>query len=299
MTRIYTPKKIELSQIPTSDGLKTANSQISNALMDLNNESKILGATSYGSLASPNKPAHVSSDLDWLIVFNKLEDLAECQVLADLIESLKRLNLDFSNPIISLDSIKQGNHIIGPIIYSIKANSERVIIGQDPIEFFEMERGKLIETISKLVHTYTRYFYENLVHYPSTKEDLDKLIQLLQIALNFFLDTYRSMQIIHDEGKAPVNFQKYLDYYQDEIEAEVLSNGLKVSNFVVNYRRQIESVVSNEDANGMGEYISFIKRSRDVIISSAKFCRGNIDFFRTKINGQDYKQKRYNHHLPL
>lgn len=287
MTKIYTPKEIELSQIPTPEVLAAANIKISSTLMDLSDNSKILGATSYGSLAKLNKTGHVSSDLDWLIVFKKLEDLAECDSLADLIESLKELHLDFSNPIVSLDSLQQNNHIIGPIVYSIKANTERVIIGQDPIDFFDMERKNLIDVVSRLFHTFTRYFYENLVHYPSTKEDLDSLIRLLQSALNFFLDTYRSMQILQDEGENTVSYQKYLEYYQNKIGEEILKDGLRVSNFIADYKKQIEDVVMHGDANSMRAYMSFIKESRDVIMSSAKFCRGNIDFFRSKINDQD------------
>lgn len=286
MTRIYTPKEIEVGDVPTLYALAEANKKIVEVITDLKDKSQIIGASSYGSLASPNKLAHVSSDLDWLIVFESLEQMSDSQTFAELIEWLKAQHLDFSNPIVSLDSLRMENHIIGPIIYSIRANSERVIIGKDPVEFFDLERTKLLEIISRLFHTFTRYFYEDIAKYHSTKKDIDLLVDLLQKSLNFFLDTYRSMQILEDDGKEKTNYRTYLAHYMGKLKDDLLEDGARVDRFIAMYKDEITKVLDANNDITRNKYKAFLNDSRDVIMSSARFCRGNIEFFRSKIHGK-------------
>lgn len=296
MTRILTRRELEEKKYPSSEDLKTADNKIRSVLTDLKDKGTIIGSTSYGSFYDRHKRTDIASDIDWMVIFSSLEQMMESEEFADLLVFLNELNVPFYNPIISIENIESGNHIIAPILHCIRINTGRVIIGKDPVDIFK-ENGvtsKNIRIISRLFASYTRYFYEEVTKYPLAKKNDEVLVRLLQLAINFFGETYRTMITLKEDTESrldsTISYENYAEYYALEIDENIIKMGFEVIAFMIKYKEMINVVLSSRSTKEvLDEYDNFLRRHKYLVDVAARFCRENINHFRSLYLKDEHK----------
>lgn len=277
---ILSTQEFEKKTYPTLDDLHNVIKEIITVLDELTTEGILLGASSYGSFFHPKGNPNFLSDIDWIIIFKNFSQLLQNKLFQELLNNLREKNIPFYNPILSQESIQLDNHIISPILHGIKQSTKRKIHGIDPVDIFLQYgvRKNDFNIIWKLFSTFTRYFHEIIVLH--NKSSLNDHIQLLQLSLGFYHDTFRSMIVAicdKEDFETELNYEIYMQKFLHKINDDILEIGLEIEHFKNNYLDHVQNYSS------VLVYEKFLIQNHSLPHKIAKFSLENISYFKHQI----------------
>lgn len=293
MTRIFTPEELIQSHFPESvEKIRNSGHEVNRILEISQSKGDIIGATSYGSLYGQNTSLTRTSDIDWLIVFQSIEAIFSSEELKHIIRVLNTAHIGFSSPVLSLESIESNTHLIGPIQMGIRNNIHRVIIGRDPIDILAEKQvhPNNIRIIDSMFSSYPRYFYESIFTQLSNVKDVESLAVMMQKAVDYFTDMYRTMIVLGpvDGTSSPIlSYGMYKINYSQKIGEKALAAGEHLHSFINQYKSLVEDVMSEllleESAKKKQELVDqykvFLIENVKILINAIIFCQKNIEYF--------------------
>lgn len=291
MPEIYPPEVIAKRTYPSIEALTQAAGVVQDAVSQMHKRGDVVSASSLGSLYDADKTPVIGSDIDWMIIFADLQAMLGSAELKQMLQELTQKKVPFHNPVLSLDSIANNNFMIAPILHGMRRSTKRIITGEDPVNIFEQHGIKKNdhEMISRIFASYTRYFFEEVataLHEISGNKEV--LAGLLEKALNFYRETYRSMIVAsldEDDYSKSLTFEVYQELYADTIKADSMSSGTDVETFLADYNALLQTLDASVDAEAerRQQYEQFLSDRAGVVQSSALFSQANIQHFRSTI----------------
>jgi hypothetical protein len=249
----------------------------------------LVSASSFGSCASSEPIRSRCSDLDWIVVFASVHALTSSECFGQMLRALAQLRLGFSNPVLSLESVEERSHMIGPIFHGVCQSPCRHIVGEDPVQLFQrhgIEKNDPI-IVDRMFSSFTRYFFEDLPLLSGRLDDTGRAA-LLQKATNYFLDTYRSMIVLacpSGDVSAPLSYDAYLDRYGAALAPSVQEDGRAVLSFIAAYQGLVQ-LLDDDDRQATrvaADAEALLRRSMGVAVASARFIHVNIRLFRSQV----------------
>lgn len=291
MPEIYPPTVIAQRTYPSVEEITEATETVRDVVSGMHRRGDVVSASSYGSLFDEDKTPVIGSDIDWMIIFSDLHAMLHSSEFKQMLQELSQKRVPFHSPVLSLDSIASNNFMIGSILHGIRGSTNRVISGEDPVSLFTRYGIQKNDTdmLSHIFASYTRYFFEEAATaghaVPDNKEVLAKL---LEKALNFYKETYRSMIVVAleaDDYSKPLTFDMYQELYANDIDANSIDRGADVELFQNDYNALLLSLETSTDhaSERQDQYEKFLSDNMDVVQSSALFSQANIQYFRSKI----------------
>ena len=289
MPEIYPPEVIAKRTYPSIEELTIATGVVRDAVNDMHKRGDVVSASSLGSLYDADKMPVIGSDIDWMIIFADLQAMLGSEEFKKMMRELAQKRVPFHNPVLSLDSIASNNFMIAPILHGMRRSTKRIVTGEDPVNLFEQHGIKKNdhEMISRIFASYTRYFFEEVattLHEVSDNKEV--LARLLEKALNFYRETYRSMIVTsldEDDYSKPLTFEVYQELFADTIKADSMSSGTDVEIFLADYNALLQALDASTDAEAerREQYEQFLSDRAGVVQSSALFSQANIQHFRS------------------
>lgn len=296
MPKIYSPSEITNGDYPANEeSMRKAAAEAHSVVQEAHRKGDIVSASSFGSLyAQETTQFNRTSDVDWLIVFADLERMIGSQEFVRMQAALRDAHVPFGSPVLSMESVRSGNHLIGPILHGIRTTAHRLIVGEDPVELFHRHgvRKNSREILSHMFASYPRYFFENLCAAAArASHDPQALTDLLQRVTDYCIDTYRSMTVIEepeDDFSSPITFESYVTKYEKRLPLDALQNGERVVEFIKTYKSTVNRIiddvsVENDDAERqkiVAAYAGFLQSYLSISKDAVLFCQANIDCFR-------------------
>src|SRR3989344_2380981 len=294
MPKIYSPQEVFRGEFPSGiEQMQEAAAGACQPMRQAHKKGDVVAASSYGSLYNEEGQFNRTSDIDWLIVFESLERMMDSMEYTDMQRLLREARIPFGSTVLSFESVECCNHLIGPLLHGIRRSVRRVIVGEDPVELFRRHGTKKNsrEILSHMFASYPRYFFESIpgnVHH--AQEDGEILAGLLQRAIDYFIDTYRSMIVLQaheDDFSTPLSFDTYSALYKEEIPPSSMECGRRVQTFIQLYKERMRDTMSHsakgdepEKEDGAAEYGSFLRGYLPIVKDSVLFCQTNIECFR-------------------
>jgi len=260
---------------------------------------EVISASSYGSAYfnhSKGRKFSIVSDIDWLIVFRDVKTMLESDYLRQVFQQFNESHIPFNSPILSIENIKCGNHLIAPLLAGVRIAANRVIVGEDPLRLFSHYgiRADDNRVISSIFSSFLRYFFELSLGNYESQSSPEKLVGQLQRAIDYFQETYRTMVVVSNPMPQKIDYQAYETLLAEKIDKETLTMGLSIDQFIRKYKRMITAVI--HDRNGIeseGElkdliagYNDFLKNNYGVIKKAVLFCQENIKYYYNSKSGK-------------
>lgn len=273
--------------------MQDAASTSARLLQQAHHKGDVVAASSYGSLYNGNGQFNRTSDIDWLIVFESLERMLDSTEYTQMQRILQVAHIPFGSPALSLENVKCGNHLIGPLLHGVKQSVFRVVIGDDPIELFRSHgiKKNSREILSRMFGSYPRYFYEGIpANLQDARDDDEVLTSLLQRSVDYFIDTYRSMIVMnaHEEDySVPLDFATYEGLYEGTIPPSAMECGKRIHSFIRKYKALIQETMLKVEQGGEADrqeeasmYASALFGYLSAVKDAVLFCQANIECFR-------------------
>jgi len=221
--------------------------------------------------------------------------MLESKHFADMQTALRDAHVPFGSPTLSLESVRSGNHLIGPILHGVRQATHRIIIGEDPIDLFHRHgiRKNSRGILSRMFASYPRYLFEKIgAGYARAENNAQTLSEILQSATDYFIDTYRSMIVAdepEDDFSSPVTFDAYAAKYQTKLPTEAIECGERIVHFIEQYQQTASDTITdvsqetdtNEHQKIVAAYTAFLQSYRSISRDTLLFCQANIDCFQS------------------
>lgn len=294
MSKIFSPTEIENDEFPASEGaIQTVAIGAQHLVEQAYIQGDIVSASSFGSLYGKNAQPNRTSDVDWLLVFQDLDRMLTSKNFAEMQLALRDTHVPFNSPALSMESVASGNHLIGPILHGVRQAAHRIIVGEDPVDLFYRHgiRKNSREILSRMFATYPRHLFEKVsAGYALAEKSNQTLLEILQSATDYFIDTYRSMIVAdepEDDFSSPVTFDVYSAKYQSKIPTEAFECGERVNQFIEEYKQTVAGTVTDisqqtdvaERQKIIATYAGFLQSYRSISRDALLFCQANIDCF--------------------
>lgn len=290
MTKILNVDEIENKTYPQSAlEIRRVSHEVEKLIFQAFAEGEIVSASSYGSAYQNNsKKLLIASDVDWLIVFKNVNAMLESDSLMHVFQKLNTSHIPFNSPILSIENIQCGNHLIAPLLAGVRIAAKRVIVGEDPLKLFS-QYGIAPDdrrVISSIFSSFLRYFFESALRNHDTQPSGD-LIGQLQRAIDYFQETYRTMIVANDQRPENIDYKTYEAIYAEKINVATVAMGKSIDQFIQRYKQMIATVIHNrskiESEHELDDltsnYISFLRKDRGVVKKAVLFCQENIKYY--------------------